>query len=355
MYLESTPRFAVLTSSKPKQQDDAPSKDEPTSRGEDKAMKIPTLELSRLLSSSKISNEEDGKLRLELLDMLREYGFVVLTVPRNSAPAGIIGDLKDSLTNKFFVGHDDASPQLSFTGTGDVYISEKGIPMWKTGYELCEDGVREAFRVAAGSPDDGPWPSNAARETWLKGVALCRHICDCALKLTVDATSDNTPNMRVRPGSGGASWKKTDYCQTPVGQMADRRGDYSVLYAMHYFNQTDTPFMDQDGDVRISVKQHVDPSLFVLEPFLADQPGLQVFSQGEWVTCDGPKSPIHGVLDDDQMGMVLFVGKAFSKTVARDGNNVQPTLHRVITAGRRRTTMIYEQKYEEFFPPPILD
>jgi hypothetical protein len=124
---------------------------------------------------------------------------------------------------------------------------------------------------------------------------------------------------------------------------------------MHYFNQTDTPFMDQDGDIRISVKQHVDPSLFVLEPFLADQPGLQVFSQGEWVTCDGPKSPIHGALDDDHMGMVLFVGKAFSKTVARDGNSVQPTPHRVITAGRRRTTMIYEQKYEEFFPPPILD
>lgn len=351
MYLESTPRFAVLTSTKPKRVDDDQSKDVPVSSGGvKKTMKIPTMELSRLLNSSKVG--DDDKLRQELLNDLREYGFVVLTAPRNSAPAGIIGELKDSLTNQFFVGDDtQSSPKASFAGTGDVYVSEKGVPMWKTGYELCEDGVREAFRVAAGSPDDGPWPSETARETWLKGVALCRHICDCALKLTID----NATDVRKRPGSGGASWKKADYCQTPVGQMADRRGDYSVLYAMHYFNQTDTPFMEQDGDIRISVKQHVDPSLFVLEPFLADQPGLQVFSQGEWVTCDGPNSPIHGALDDDQMGMVLFVGRAFSKTVAKDGNSVPPTLHRVITAGRRRTTMIYEQKYEEFFPPPILD
>ena len=119
---------------------------------------------------------------------------------------------------------------------------------------------------------------------------------------------------------------------------------------MHYFNQQDTPLY-HDGDIQINVKQHVDPSLFVLEPFLADEPGLQVYSQGQWITCDGPQSPIRNVLDEDQVAMVLFVGKAFSRHVPQ----IQPTLHRVVTAGEGRRTMIYEQKYEEFFPPPSFD
>jgi len=122
---------------------------------------------------------------------------------------------------------------------------------------------------------------------------------------------------------------------------------------MHYFNQDDTPIVDQDDTVRINVKQHVDPSLFVLEPFLAKEAGLQVYSRGEWITCDGPESPIHSLLQNDEMGMVMFVGKAFAALVP----TVAPTLHRVISSnnGRRRRTMIYEQKYEEYFPPPSFD
>lgn len=362
MYLEKTPRFSVLTVSSKSAAAAAAllAQDTAAQTKPKKGIRrsVPTLELSRLLKSNGAA--ASNAVRDELLSALQLHGFVVLTVPRSSMPARIIDDMKQSLTDDFFADS-GATSESSFSETGTIYISEKGVPMWKVGYESCEDGVREAFRVASGSPDDGPWPSQEARSSWLQGLALCRHVCDCALQAVTegvgdDRSSNNDVKMRKRPGSGGASWKKKDYCQTPVGQLSERSGDYSVLYAMHYFNQEDTPFMDQDGDIRISVKQHVDPSLFVLEPFLAEQPGLQVFSQGKWITCDGPSSPIHGALSDDEMGMVLFVGKAFSNHMVQEKiAEIQPTLHRVITAGRRRTTMIYEQKYAEFFPAPIMD
>jgi isopenicillin N synthase-like dioxygenase len=154
-----------------------------------------------------------------------------------------------------------------------------------------------------------------------------------------------------------STWTAAKYCNARA--LPHRRGDYSVLYAMHYFNDDISRQARQSGeatglkDTTINVKEHVDPSLFVLEPFLAEREGLQVYSS-EWITCDGPSSPIHACLSPEEEAMVLFVGKAFS---ANSKVAVEPTLHRVVappTFGSRRA-MIYEQKYEEYFPPPALD
>lgn len=221
---------------------------------------------------------------------------------------------------------------------------------------------KKAYRVHAGSPDSQPWPrdskgSDRPRHCWLRGLALCRHICDEALDLTLGY------NMKQCPGSGTASWKSRKYCETPEEELPDRTGDYSVLYAMHYFNDDISQQARMSGettgtaDVHINVKQHVDPSLFVLEPFLAEREGLQVRPTGEqdWVTCDGPTSPIRRVLGPDEDAMVLFVGKAFAANSSQCP--VEATLHRVVAPpsfGSRRT-MIYEQKYEEYFPPPVFD
>lgn len=353
MYLQKTCRFSVLTDTKPKDDDDD---DSPMSINADAdATLLPKMELSRLLNSN---NNDDAKMiRQELLDALKTHGFLILTLPRTSLPARIVSEMQDTLITDFFPDNNSHSnnqqQQPPFQGTGDVYISEKGVPMWKEGYEFCaDDGVREAFRVAAGSPDGVPYPTPNSRLKWLRGLALCRHVCDKALQLSLLDNNDNQQQqkLRKRPTSGSSSWKKNASSSQPV---PDRSGDYSVLYAMHYFNNNDgktTPY--KDGNVQINVKQHVDPSLFVLEPFLADEPGLQVFSQGKWITCDGPASPIHSVLQEHEMGMVLFVGKGFCANVPEVQ---QPTLHRVITAGGGRRTMIYEQKYEEFFPPPSFD
>jgi hypothetical protein len=175
------------------------------------------------------------------------------------------------------------------------------------------------------------------------------------------------PKKRERPGSGGRTWISDAYCKSIEGTLASRSGDFSVLYAMHYFNPdnehkkyqpnkatvVDKESSTDNGNVIINVKQHADPSLFVLEPFLAEAEGLQVWDTHwqQWLTCDGPTSPVHSVLDTQQHAMILFVGKAFCAHFP----SVSPTLHRVIGSSQRRRTMIYEQKYEEFFPPPILD
>jgi hypothetical protein len=53
---------------------------------------------------------------------------------------------------------------------------------------------------------------------------------------------------------------------------------------------------------------------------------------------------------EDHEVLLLFVGKALAVACG-----MEPTLHRVVSANRPRRTVIYEQKYEEFFPPPRLD
>lgn len=155
------------------------------------------------------------------------------------------------------------------------------------------------------------------------------------------------------------------------------------MYAMHYFNDEasvqarESGRVTGTGEVIINVKEHTDPSLFVLEPFLAQIEGLQVKPRpgvtsvnchdsmgagvGGWISCDGKGSPIHDEVRRDEEGgnsdsiaMVLFVGRAFaerSKNIC--GRSIVPTLHRVIGPGvpskLSRKAVIYEQKYEEYF------
>eukprot|EP00978_Attheya_sp_CCMP212_P037037 scaffold172041_cov29-Attheya_sp.AAC.1 len=95
---------------------------------------------------------------------------------------------------------------------------------------------------------------------------------------------------------------------------------------MHYFNNasseaarkammdttTTTTMTTTEPETTINVKEHVDPSLFVLEPFLADVEGLQVLprssfhptkdtdSAQDWIACDGPSSPLHSCLSSNQ-------------------------------------------------------
>jgi hypothetical protein len=111
-----------------------------------------------------------------------------------------------------------------------------------------------------------------------------------------------------------------------------------------------------------------------MEPFLSpDSRGLQVWDRvgGDWMDCDGPESPcLHLATGADtstnsrssegqgqhehprqqQVVSLLFGGKALA---AHTG--IEATLHRVVTGSQNRRAVIYEQKYEEFFPPPIMD
>jgi hypothetical protein len=189
--------------------------------------------------------------------------------------------------------------------------------------------------------------------------------------------------MDSRPGSGPWSWKtptKPTIHTVPYYQqhvLVDRLGDTSVMYAMHYFNDHESIVARTSGrvtgtnDIHINVKEHTDPSLFVLEPFLADVEGLQVCPRPStipqpdhntdtdypWISCDGFQSTIRASVEEPNgdMAMILFVGRAFSqKAKELTGHVVIPTLHRVVgpsvvTTNQGRRTVIYEQKYEEYF------
>jgi hypothetical protein len=273
------------------------------------------------------------------------YSF--LKVSKQSQPGKIINDMRSALHEQLFPKH---TPNDLPTSDA-VYLSEKGVPMWKLGYEKSEDGIREFFRIHGACVDEAfeklacvDWPcAGSFRETWLRGLALCRHVCDEALHLCLDSVPS-----RARPSSGPRAWASTKYSQTPIGELVDRKGDFSVLYAMHYFNETDLGRASDDDNAVIALKQHVDPSLCVLEPFLAANcPGLQVLDQAtnRWIDCDGPNSPVASHVTDKEELMCLFVGRAFCQHCPE----VQPTLHRVVSSNQSRRSIIYEQKYEEYF------
>ena len=141
-----------------------------------------------------------------------------------------------------------------------------------------------------------------------------------------------------------------------------RPGDLSVLYAMLYNNdgnaeaytRSNEIFSKTDG-TRLNVKEHVDPSLFVLEPYPADVAGLQVYDGKflRWVTCDGEGSEVEKEVGEGFGAMILFTGKAFhaayEKRKKSQDVTINPTLHRVICHDEVRHALIYEQKYVKFF------
>mmetsp|Transcript_12118 Transcript_12118/g.33359 ORF Transcript_12118/g.33359 Transcript_12118/m.33359 type:complete len:396 (-) Transcript_12118:56-1243(-) len=341
---------------------------------------LPVLQLADLLLHAKRGTTR--QMASKLMTALQRHAYCLLQFPRTSLPGAIVDNMRHVLHNELFASRHNAQ-HLEVSET--VYVSETGVPMWKLGYERSEDGVREFFRIHGGRPDDQPWP-HAARTRWLRGLALCRHICDEALGLCLDQaatdTSSAVPSVRKRPGRGRWTWKSDKYASTPINDIEERFGDFSVMYSMHYFNDVDvgseskeermsdpkenasagantveasceeTDVDDASSSVRINVKQHVDPSLCVLEPYLCtDCPGLQVWDEHyrKWIDTDGPDSPVANLkrnMPDDDF-MCLFVGRAFARHIT----SVKPTLHRVVAgpSGASRRSIIYEQKYEEFF------
>ena len=133
---------------------------------------------------------------------------------------------------------------------------------------------------------------------------------------------------------------------------------------MNYFNSADAiewaseeKMYGTDGRLLV-LKEHVDPSLFVIEPVITKGVGsLEVFHEQakEWVLVDGKHSKVHDVIEEVEGpgggGMIVFVGKAFAK--AYGGESIKPTKHRCVAPrkeeiGVQRRTVIYEQKYTEF-------
>ena len=289
----------------------------------------------------------------QLHEALSTQGFCLLTTPKNSRPGRLIDRLRTSLKDVLFPSDEDINA-AALQASETIYISERDVPMYRLGYERAEDDIRQIYRVAAGRPDEQPWPTVETRQTWLRALGFLRHVTDTALELLLaqkqqrrDNTSpptvtDSVPTIRSRPHSGSATWLKDKFAVSETNSLADRPQDFSVLYAMHYFGNS---IAGQDG---VAVKQHVDPSLLVMEPFLCpDVSGLQVWDRTHqtWLDCDGPTSPLHAFADTNQEVMLLFVGKGLYTHLPE----LEPTLHRVVASNGPRRTVIYEQKYGEFY------
>jgi hypothetical protein len=329
-------------------------------------------------------------IRHLLFNALKRHGFILIRVSKGRAVTAI-QDLRKSLFTDFFPTTTESTNDVALTTThikknqakllssATTYVSERGIPMYKLGYELCEDNVREVFRIAPGmcSQQDSSvtWPLSSRKlldnETndsrvntesiWTRAVGLLRHTTDAVLDLLLqhqqvtncdDIGVSNNPEQvqQRRLHSNASSWWNMNKNNVP---KQHRPGDYSVLYAMHYFNEGSVV------EPGVSVKEHVDPSLLVIEPFTCTTTsGLQIWdrvSNNAWIDCDGPNSPLHqlvlNTLQQREEIMLLFVGKAFSEAVP----SIPPTLHRVVTGLHPRRTIIYEQKYSEFYPTPTFD
>jgi isopenicillin N synthase-like dioxygenase len=334
---------------------------------------LPELDLVDLLLHEE--REKTELVQNYLRQALEERGFCLLTCSTTSQPGRVVENLQESLRTDLFPVNGSTKNAGQLPTSDTTYVSERGVPMYKLGYELAEDGVREFYRMAAHMDDDDyqSLPDDTYHQLWRQGMGLCRHVTDTALDL-LTRDLPNAPERRKRPESGTASWNG------PVlRDPRARPGDYSMLYAMHYFNETDEKGTQLPAD-GIALGAHVDPSLLVMEPFLSpDSRGLQVWDRvsGDWMDCDGPDSPClhlttggagtdsntscssrssserqgqHEPPRQQQIVSLLFGGKALA---AHTG--IEATLHRVVTGTRNRRAVIYEQKYEEFFPPPIMD
>jgi hypothetical protein len=251
---------------------------------------LPILALEDLLLHK--HRHKTTQIQELLLAALHNFGFIILTTPSTSRPARIIQNMRYSIHTQLFpelpktvasknkhANHrKENSEQIQKNGimasnrnvaglkiSDVVYVSEKGVPMYKLGYELCEDRVREIFRVAAGDPDEFKvWPSDndnsvRTRSTWLQGLGLMRHVTDTALDLlllsssatAVDSSHPSVssltlPQRKRRPHSGRCAWLQ----ETQTAPQQPRTGDHSVLYAMHYFNE-------DNNDTEAVAKNHV--------------------------------------------------------------------------------------------------
>lgn len=120
----------------------------------DAAAALPVMKLTDLLLHRRRKMTE--QVRRKLWKCLQTKGFVILTLSKECEPARVVDDLRQSLYRDFFPSLNGTATSLSSTPcssvhrqrnvnnlkNGSVYQSEKGVPMWRLGYELCDD-IRE--------------------------------------------------------------------------------------------------------------------------------------------------------------------------------------------------------------------
>ncbi|GMH50946.1 hypothetical protein TL16_g00908 [Triparma laevis f. inornata] len=330
-------------------------------------------------------------LRSKIITSLETHGYILLTYPKSLSSSSsssstlssihsiILKSLLRTITsiNDLIMSSSTISsktspwpPSLCPLTAGSVYFNENNTPMYKLGYDdgtggtndasNDRDPIREYYRVCSGDVEGCGGFINGDEEGTVRILNMCRYICDVLLKTTFHPTA--VPLRHAN--SSIKSWVDPSKILKKIGENG--RDDYSILYGMNYFNTNEAVgYAKEQGNVGgdgrlLNLKEHVDPSLWVLEPVLGEGVGgLEVFDElrKEWILCDGVKSKLNGVLGEGEAGMVAFVGKGFVKSyekgVGKGEKEIKPTLHRVVAPaedeiGRERRSVIFEQKYGEY-------
>ena len=183
---------------------------------------------------------------------------------------------------------------------GTVYANERGLPMFRRGYERQEN-IRECFRVPVNEAGQ-PWPSSQTKVCWRRVIRRFQALADALLEVAA-------------PGH-------------------ERGEDFSLAYCFRYGVEDGGANGGSDDTL---VGEHADVSLVVVEP-VSRVAGLEVYDLclKRWVCVEAVCIP--------GRELVVFVGKALaSKT------GLPALRHRVVKSHRARTSFLFEQKYAAFF------
>jgi len=228
------------------------------------------------------------------LHLLKKHGYFVAT-HIGAALAADVQTIEAELEN-FFA----KAPERKEKCMGTVYANERGLPMFRRGYER-QQNVRECFRVPV-QEEGQPWPSSRTKVCWRRVIRRFQALSDALLEAVV-------------PGH-------------------ERGEDFSLAYCFRYGEDDGGA---NGGSSKTLVGEHADVSLVVVEP-VSRVAGLEVYDLclKRWVCVEAVCVP--------GKELVVFVGRALSSKTGL------PALkHRVVKSGKARTSFLFEQKYGAFF------
>jgi hypothetical protein len=114
---------------------------------------LPVMRLDDLLLCGS-SKTTEGKVANVLRSHLERFGFVVLRYSPTSEAGQVVHDLKRTVDQDLFPTDDKLTRNPSHLGNGHTYVSERGVPMWRLGYEECDD-IREVRLAPLGNTTGG--------------------------------------------------------------------------------------------------------------------------------------------------------------------------------------------------------
>ena len=236
---------------------------------------------------------EDGASE-QALQLLKRHGYFVATHIGEALEADV-ASIETELNN-FFAKSTERKERCM----GTVYANERGLPMFRRGYER-QQNVRECFRVPV-NEEGQPWPSSQTKVCWRRVITRFQALADALLDLAA-------------PGH-------------------DKGEDFSLAYCFRYGVEDGGAHGGSDNTL---VGEHADVSLVVVEP-VSRVAGLEVFDIHEkrWVCVEAVCIP--------GKELVVFVGKALSRI-----SGLPALRHRVVKTGRARLSFLFEQKYAAFF------